>query len=386
MELYGSPIHKIVMSKLNFGIDKLTLSIPEFEVSNYVNLNITPNSKKAGDTAIKETHLFNTVTGDGELIEVNGSKAFINQPDFNFTIKPYGQSVQGILQFNPSKLHGSLTTDPNVINDMTCKVSEQLKRFGMSLNIDTAQVSRLDLGADNHTNHTFREYRSIINGKTENKRRNSTDYLDTKTFGSGSGTMQFSTYDKGKEIEVEQYGKPLSSSTNHARFEARIFKSKGVKRIIGEADTYNKLLETKDTAYKRAYLHVVNSFVDIAQTDCDFPDITSLIDIIQINRRTTPKNWLYKTFLAVLRAYSDKDIGELTVLFSDAIREAISQDTSVHQKSTERTINKAIQTLNETVSQITFQSNRLNQESEQSRINKRQELIDKFITPFRDAM
>ena len=374
------------MSKLNFGIDKLTLSIPEFDVSNYVNLNITPNSKRAGDTAIKETHLFNTVSADGELIEVNGSKAFINLPDCNLTFKPYGDSVKGILQFNPSKMHGSLTTDANVVNDCTFKVVELLKQYGVSLNIDTAQVSRLDLGTDNQVIHTFREYREIIHGKTENKRTNSTDYLDTKTFGSGKGTMQFSTYDKGKEMECEQYGKPLSSSTHHARFEARIFKSKGIKRIIGEADTYNKLLETNDIAYKRAYLHVVNSFVDLTQTDCDFPDITSLIDIVQINRRTSPKIWLYKSFLAVLSAYTDKDISKLTVLMSDAIREAIMQDTNVNTKHAERTINKAIRTLQETATQLTFQSNRLNEQSTQSRIDKRQELIDKFITPFRNAV
>ena len=85
------------------------------------------------------------------------------------------------------------------------------------------------------------------------KRTNSIDYIDTKTFGTGKQTMQFSTYDKGKENEVQLYGKPISDSTNRIRFESRIFKSRGIKSVLGEGDTYNKLLETPINAFNAIF-------------------------------------------------------------------------------------------------------------------------------------
>lgn len=370
------------MSQLMFGIDKLALSIPEFNVDSIKPFNVTPNSKKAGESTIRETYLFRT-DKEGDIY---GKNVYLNEYDFNLTITPYGQRVNAVVVYNPSKLFGSLTLDPNIINEKTLTIVEKLKALGISINIDTAFISRLDLGADNMLENPFREYRQIIQGKTEQKNTKSTDYLDTKTFGTGNGTMQFSCYDKGKEREKEQYGKPLSSSTNYARLESRLLRGKAIKRIIGEADTYNKLLETESKSFNKAYLHVINNFINIRQTDCDFPDITSLIDIVKINRKRFPKQWLLISLNAFLMSFNNKDIDTLRVLMTEAIREAIRQESTVSKKNAERTINYAIQGLNDTITQIQFQSNRLNQNSITARIDKRQELIDKFIAPFQNAM
>jgi hypothetical protein len=363
----------------NFGIDKLTISTPYFEIKNLTNVNINPNVKKAGEQYIKETHLFNHITNDGEEISVGGSKVYLNQPDFNFTVKLLGNKVQSILQFNPSKIIGELTTNPNAINDATKKVIDQLNSFGINIDLPSAVTSRIDLACDQHLKRTYKEYSSIIIGKTALKKENTVDYVDTKTFGTGKGTIQFSTYDKGKEREQSLYGKPTSNSTHHIRFESRILKGKGVKRIIGEADTYERLLNCNDRQYHKAYLRVLESSIQIDQTQIELPDISTAVDIMKLMQRIHPKTWLQQSLYVLQTAYKERDTENIIEMIDYAIELAM-------EGKTRQAIHKQRKQLFALETEASFLRQRLVKESEQSRYDKQRELIDAFIIPFRDAV
>jgi len=357
----------------SFGIDKLTLTTSEFDVSNKLWLNISPNTKKSGELEIQPTYLFNSPNEDGELITNYGTSAYLNTDKYNLTIKPYGNKIQSVLQMNPSKFYSELTIDANQINDMVQYVHNDLKDKGIFINLDSALTSRLDLSVDAQLNYKFREYADLIQGKTALKRTNSIDYIDTKTFGTGKQTMQFSTYDKGKENEVQLYGKPISDSTNRIRFESRIFKSKGIKSVLGEGDTYNKLLETPINAFNRAYLHVVNHHVQINQTQLNL-DVTAIVDVLKMCQTQSPKKWFEIACFSIFTSIDDKDTAIATM------RLAIELMYSGTDKRQLRS--KWLKQLDTILIQSSFIRSRLNKESEEIRYLKQRELFDTFILPF----
>jgi hypothetical protein len=357
----------------SFGIDKLILTSSEFDVSNKLWLNISPNKKKSGETEIKESYLFQCPNDDGELITIYGTSSYYNTDKYNLTIKPYGNKIQSVLQMNPSKFYSELTIDANQINDMVMYVHNDLKDKGIFINLDSALTSRLDLSVDATLNYKFREYADLIQGKTELKRTNSIDYVDTKTFGIGKQTMQFSTYDKGKENEVQLYGKPISDSTNRIRFESRIFKSRGIKNVLGEGDTYNKLLETPINAFNRAYLHVLNHHVQINQTQLNL-DVTAIVDVLKMCQTQSPKKWFEIACFSIFTSIDDQDTAIATM------RLAIELMYSGTDKRQLRS--KWLKQLDTLLIQSSFIRSRLNKESEEIRYLKQRELFDTFILPF----
>ena len=171
---------------LNIGIDKLTLSSAEFDIKDTLHLNINPITKKSGELEAKQTYLF---SANGS--EIVGSKAFINTPEFNFTVKWLGNKPQAILQLNPSKYLDTPTLCTDTIHDIVQRARYCLNTLKIDIDLESALVSRLDIAVDTKLKHTFREYRGLIVGKTALKRDNKVDYTDTLTFGIGKGTSQF---------------------------------------------------------------------------------------------------------------------------------------------------------------------------------------------------
>lgn len=357
----------------SFGIDKLTLTTSEFDVSNKLWLNISPNTKKSGELEIQPTYLFNSPNEDGELITNYGTSAYLNTDKYNLTIKPYGNKVQSVLQMNPSKFYNELTIDANQINDMVMCVHNDLKDKGIFINLDSALTSRLDLCVDAQLKFKFREYADLIQGKTTLKRTNSIDYIDTKTFGTGKQSMQFSTYDKGKESEKQLYGKTISDSTNRIRFESRIFKSRGIKSVLGEADTYNKLLHTPKNAFNRAYLHVVNHHIQISQTQLNL-DVSAVVDVLKMCQTQNPKKWFEIACFSIFTSINDKDTAIGTMRLAIELMYTGSEKRQLRSKWL-----KQLDTL---LIQSSFIRNRLNKESEEIRYLKQRELFDTFILPF----
>ena len=362
------------MKTPNIGIDKLTLSSPYFDIQDTLHLNINPSIKKSGEREAQETYLFSS---NGK--EVSGSKAFLNTPEFNLTIKWLGSKPQAILQLNPSKYIDTPTLCTDTINDIVQRARHCLNTLKIDIDLDSALISRLDIAVDGELENTFREYKGLIVGKTSRKQENKVDYTDTLTFGIGKGTSQFCAYDKGKEREVSQYGRPLSNSTPHTRFEARIFRNKGIKSKVSEATTYSGFLNTSDAAFHRAYLHVVNTHIQIQQTQIELPDITNVADVMKLMMRKHSQSWLIHTLYIVMGAHSDKSTSDIIELLDCAL------DIAMEGKD-RANIHRQRKNLFALETEASFIRKRLNQNSTDLRSEKQRELFDTFIAPFRYAV
>lgn len=362
-------------NQTNIGIDKLTISTPYFQIGDTLNLNVSPGVKLAGQTELKDTYLFTDSKGS----EIRGNKAYLNTPDFNFTVKWLGAKAQAILQLNPSRYIERPTLCPDTINDIVQRALNDLRQNKIEIDLNSALVSRLDIAVDSTLKHTYREYKGLIVGKTQKKKDNSVDYTDTLTFGLGKGTSQFCSYDKGKEREVSQYGKPISLSTPHTRFEARIFRNKGVKSKLSQATTYNGFLETPDRLFYQAYLNVVNTHVQIGQTQVELPDITNTAEIMELMRKKHPQSWLVNTLYVVMGAHSEKRTTEVMEILDCAL-EIVLRDadrSTLHRQRTK---------LFNLEMEASFLRKRLHQESQDMKADKHQELFDTFIAPFETAV
>jgi len=359
---------------LNIGIDKLTLSSPYFEIKDTLHLNINPSTKKSGEREAQETYLF---SANGN--EVVGSKAFLNTPEFNFTVKWLGNKPQAILQLNPSKYLDTPTLCTDTVHDIVKRALHCLNTLKIDIDLESALVSRLDIAVDSKLKRTFREYKGLIVGKTARKQENKVDYTDTLTFGIGKGTSQFCAYDKGKEREVSQYGKPLSNSTPYTRFEARIFRNKGIKSKVSEATTYNGFLNTPDASFHKAYLHVINTHVQLQQTQIEMPDITSTAEVMKLMMQKHPRTWLVNSLYIVVSAHSDKSTGDVIQLLDCALDIAMEgkDRTNIHRQ---RKNLFALET------EASFLRKRLSENSIDVRAEKQRELFDTFIAPFQYAV
>jgi hypothetical protein len=359
----------------NIGFDKLTVSTPDFSVNSALFLNISGITKKAGETQCRSGYLFT----DGMGNAVHGGSAYLNTADINFTIKPLGQKIQAILVINPNKLNGLNTLCTDTAHAVMLNAVLELNKLGIDIDLNTALVSRLDICTDAELKYNFREYRGLIIGKTTLKKANSVNYTDSLTFGIGKGTSQFQAYDKGKEREVSQYGRPLSVSTPHTRFEARIFKNAGIKSKVSEATTYNSFLNTPDKAFHKAYVKVISTHVQIQQTQLDIPDITSVVDMIKLLMKQYPKGWLDKAKYNVVTAYLDKNHSERLEIFTAAVEIAMSEH---HRTQRDR----ALKNIQIAETQSSFLRRRLVTDSVDLRYDKQSELFDTFIAPFQYAV
>ena len=359
----------------HIGFDKLTVSTPDFGVDSTLFLNVQGTTKKAGEIDSNGGYLFTDNRGNA----VHGGSAYVNTPDFTFTIKRLGDNAQAILQINPSKLHGTPTLCTDTVNAMMESVILDLNKLGVDIDLNTAKLSRLDICADAELKHNFREYKGLIIGKTTLKKANSVDYTDSLTFGIGKGTSQFSAYDKGKEREVYAHGRPLSVSTPHARFEARIFRNKGVKSKISEATVYTGFLNTPDKDFHKAYINVINTHVQLQQTQLDIPDMTSVVDMIKILMREYPKSWLDKAKYNVVTAYLDKNHSERLDILAAAVEIAMSEHHSKHR-------DRVLKNIEIAETQSSFLRRRLVTDSVDLRYDKQSELFDTFIAPFQSAV
>lgn len=359
----------------NIGFDKLTISTPDFSVDSTLFLNVQGTTKKAGESESNSAYLFT----DGRGTAVHGGSAYVNAPDFSFTIKRLGDSTQSILTINPSKLHGSPTLCTDTVNAMMESVILELNKLGVHIDLNTAKLSRLDICTDAELKHNFREYKGLIVGKTILKKTNSVNYTDSLTFGIGKGTSQFCAYDKGKEREIYAHGRPLSVSTPHTRFEARIFRNKGVKSKVSEATVYNGFLNTPDKDFHKAYVNVIKTHVQIQQTQIDIPDITTVVDMIKILMREHPKSWLDKAKYNVVTAYLDKDHSERLDILTVAVQIAMSEHHSKHR-------DRVLKNIEIAETQSSFLRRRLVSDSIDLRYDKQSELFDTFIAPFQYAV
>jgi hypothetical protein len=273
-----------------FGVDKLKLFTNQFVVDDTKHLEIIPNRKKAGNTEIEHTPLFNS---DGE--NITGEKAFLNTQDYNVSIK----NGLFFLEFNPSKFYDSvkLTADTNKIADRLTNIKNELKdNYKIDVDLFSTGISRLDITAQSEMSNKCNDYNSILSGGQKTKRAEYTQYPDGYLI--GNRQRQICTYDKGLKLQIDQLiksginKKSSLQPTNHLRLETRLLKPESIRTHSQFKDVIH-LLNGNIEQYKHTYSKCVKDLLRIEQPQIEFIEMNVLTDLVRTAYTTQARGqWL----------------------------------------------------------------------------------------------
>lgn len=345
-----------------FGIDKLKLFTPDFELGETLNWNHIPNKRKSGELETNHTPI---TTVNSQV--VSGEKLFYNAPHFIAEIKGGHFSVT----INPSKIHQSLTSDANHINEITESVKREI-RENLSLDFDlpNAKLSRIDFAVDCELNHKTSHYADIIGGMRK-KYNAGNEYPNGFLF---KNTMhQLMTYDRGKKNELD-LGYKHPTESNLMRFEARYTKSKAITSHC-EFRSFSDLLESPTESMHRAYIKLVDLHWNPQQTDIEFKplDATVLMQILETAIKHYPRNYIQTILLWTAQTNTGINAKEL-------------ETALLHLGKHRTTVKKQVKQYNKMTAEISFMNQRINAESIDLQIVKRSELINQFVNPFRQVV
>ncbi len=233
-------------------IDTLKLSLTDYSVSCDADLIVQPPTRNNATGEIAGN--FNLWCSGSGWVE--GSKAFHNGEDFNVTFKPghspQGDSVLCLVQFSvPKVANGSNyhPTDSKGTEAALSGIDARLRGVGISTNIQTAKLSRLDAFKTLETAEPYECYHpvlSMLRGQRMAKR----DYGTTFLWGNQS--QEICAYDK--RVEMQQRKVALDGVPDHPlRFEWRLLKGRKVRESLGGISSVADLLA--------GYDHVRQSYV-----------------------------------------------------------------------------------------------------------------------------
>ncbi|MFN9116126.1 MAG: hypothetical protein ACK5XN_39270, partial [Bacteroidota bacterium] len=287
-----------------FGIDKLRVRIEDFLLDDWRPWNDkTAPARKAGELAAPPPVHVMTVAGKDIY---NG--LYFNDPQGKYVaevvLDPKGRQ-SCFLTLNPSKIHGHLTTDPNILHEVLQAVSEDMKRnLSTEIHLPTAAVSRIDLAADARLTYPVNTYAEAIRGSKARPNAPQAEYPNGFLFGSGSG-WQTCTYDRGKKNvldDLTRHGQKIPANipaSNLMRNEARFHNADTVKRHgNGCCETYGALLEAQPAELYRMYLKPTEHFLKIHQPRIVFPAVehtqlhNTLTTLLNIAPRTAINDFL----------------------------------------------------------------------------------------------
>lgn len=182
---------------MDAGIDKIVLTTRNFSIKDVSilgqNRNI-PQGKTEEDLPVLG---IDTGFGHMEMIRANG--AYYNDVNglYNLSVNKTGAQVI----FNPSKvLHPyNLVTDIREVKKVGEAITNALRQHGILLNLETCNVSRLDLAKQEVMTRSIRTYSSAFNFM-QGKRMTSTGYENGYRFGNKQTEATF--YDKGIESNL----------------------------------------------------------------------------------------------------------------------------------------------------------------------------------------
>lgn len=182
---------------MDAGIDKIVLTTRNFSIKDVSILGQNRNIPQ-GKT---EEHLpvlgIDTGFGHMEMIRANG--VYYNDVNglYNLSVNKTGAQVI----FNPSKvLHPyNLVTDIREVKKVGEAITNALRQHGILLNLETCNVSRLDLAKQDVMTRGIRTYSSAFNFM-QGKRMTSTGFENGYRFGNKQTEATF--YDKGIESNL----------------------------------------------------------------------------------------------------------------------------------------------------------------------------------------
>lgn len=356
----------------NFGVDKLKLHTDLFLVNDIKPLNIVPNRKKAGESSIELTPLFNS---QGEII--NGEKAYINTDQYNMTIN----NGKMYVEFNPSKqFHDSeLTCNPNQIADVLKYIQTDLKEaHGIEADLFSTGISRIDMTAQAQMNRLVNDYKGIISGGKKSQRFKTTEY--PSGYLTGNKTRQIMAYDKGLKLQIDEQiklhiNKPSAlKPTNMLRLEARLLKSEGVQ-THSQFKNIGHLLNADIDKCKHLYSKCVGDLLQIAQPKIEFIEMAILTDLVR-TAYTTQKRGQWLLFLAMTL---NKELPSINQ-FNEALRR-LENEGIISRMHTYRMLKQYTELTHSTM----FARAKYINDTANTFADQYNEIQDKLILPYRTA-
>lgn len=206
------------------SIDKLSLVLPESEFlidSLSSKLRIKPRDKALDESRSDELdHLVYTKSGRS----LYGRSIYCNTDRVNVTIsKVRDGSVSMVVATNPNKWHHpwQTSTDPAKYREFRSGLESEISEMGISCDLSSARIARLDLARQKKLSHPLRSYHPIFDA-LEAKRQHESRHADSIRI--GNRQRQTAIYDKHIEARLED------SQRNLVRVETRFLRPKTTSR------------------------------------------------------------------------------------------------------------------------------------------------------------
>jgi hypothetical protein len=213
-------------------LDTLKLSLTDYEISPDANLDVQPSTLNFATGEVRGNFpLFRRGVGF-----VQGAKAFHNADDFNVSVQPFSpsqpQSIGCQVQFSVPKLANGSNYEPAdfaATEAALVTIECELASIGITTNIKTARLSRLDACRSVRTSEPYQAYAPVLarlQGQRVAKRDYGTTFLWHNT------VQEVCVYDKREEMKRRK--KNLARvPRNVVRFEHRLLKARKVRDVLG---------------------------------------------------------------------------------------------------------------------------------------------------------
>ncbi len=218
-------------------LDKIHLYTSDFEVAKNAHLKIVPlDIDNATHEQINPQILW--LEGNTPIV---GKLAYNNDYGANITIK-HGRLT---VTYNPSTMvygNNYFSASQPQINDTIQQVKCSLSEIGISVNVDTCKLSRIDLCRNIETEHPFKTYLPALELITPKWMPRKDPMLRDGYYLKANGSIQYCMYDKIRELRDKQVD--LNSLGIHAKYvsrsEIRLIKNRSVNTHL-KIDTIAEL-------------------------------------------------------------------------------------------------------------------------------------------------
>jgi len=210
-------------------LDTLKLMLNDFEISGESSLRVQPGSFEVATGEKLEFPLFSA----GSHVYY-GSKAYLNSPLWNLTLKPLpggNRATGAFLQFSVPKNHygnNYFSTGEHGTQAVFEKVEKELKEQGIRTNLLESSLSRIDTFKNIEPEEPFENYSGLfklLNAKRTQKREYGTTFLLSNT------QQEFCIYDKLAEMRMRN--EETSDFPETMRFEHRALNKQKVSSLYG---------------------------------------------------------------------------------------------------------------------------------------------------------
>jgi len=223
------------------GIDKLRLSVSEYELGSNHNFTVVQNHHK--DNKLEAIYRYKNGN------EIRANKMYYNGKLANYTINRYGLKVE----FNPNKIiHNYKNANLSRLPETLKMIEKEAADNGLPyVSLSTSTLSRVDVCRQSEMDGIFQSYLPIFMSLNAS-RKLTRDYGTTYSMGNKSNELTF--YDKGAEI-FDKHNQIIPES-NLMRCEARWKNAKAIKSSL-PFNSIETLLKHDDDdlhAIHRAYI------------------------------------------------------------------------------------------------------------------------------------